>query len=108
MLAPLAFVAPVPVIAAFGLVWGFAVIADSGLFSTMLSDEVDARYVGTALAAQTAAGFLLTVVTIQLVPVVAGHLGWQWAFLVLVPGPVAGVLALRAYRRGVSPGTAAL
>lgn len=64
----------------FLLVWGAAVIADSGVFSTALSETADARYVGTALTAQTAFGFLLTVVTIQIVPILAGIVGWQFAF----------------------------
>ncbi|MCD5341774.1 hypothetical protein LR392_05980 [Arthrobacter sp. AK04] len=51
----------------FLLVWGAAVIADSGVFSTSLSENVDPRYIGTALTTQTAVGFLLTVVTIQFV-----------------------------------------
>ena len=46
-------------------------IADSGVFSTALSEAADPRYVGTALTAQTAIGFALTVVSIQLVPVLA-------------------------------------
>ena len=50
---------------------GAAVIADSGVFSTLLSELVDRRYIGTALTAQTATGFLLTIVTIQLVPLIA-------------------------------------
>lgn len=82
-----------------GIVWGAAVIADSGVFSTSLSEVADRRYVGTALTAQTAIGFALTVVTIQLVPVLAQAVGWRWAFWLLVPGPVAGALAMRAFGR---------
>ena len=58
------------------MVWGAAVIADSAMFSACLGTVVDPRYVGTALTLQTALGFLLTVVTIQLVPVVAEAVGW--------------------------------
>ena len=79
---------------------GAAVIADSGVFSTSLSEVADRRYVGTALTAQTAIGFALTVVTIQLVPVLADAVGWRWAFWLLVPGPVVGAIAMRAFGRG--------
>lgn len=105
VVSPLFFLAPAPVLFVFVLVWGAAVIADSGVFSTSLSETVDPRYVGTALTAQTAIGFLLTVVTIQLVPVIAGLVGWQYAFLLLVPGPVIGVRAMQALRRRIDTTT---
>ena len=99
LVSPLFFGAAPVWVAALGVVWGAAVIADSGVFSTSLSEVADPRYVGTALTAQTAIGFALTVVTIQLVPVLAGVTGWQWAFWLLVPGPLAGALAMRAFGR---------
>lgn len=76
------------------VVWGASVIADSGVFSTSLSESVDPRYVGTALTTQTTLGFLTTVVSIQLIPLVATAVGWEWAFLVLLPGPIVGVIAM--------------
>lgn len=82
------------------LVWGASVIADSGVFSTSLSEVADSRYVGTALTAQTAIGFLLTVVSINVVPLVAAQAGWQYAFLVLAPGPALGAVAMSAFGRG--------
>ncbi|MGA8209110.1 MAG: MFS transporter [Nocardioidaceae bacterium] len=99
LLSPLFFLAPWGLLLGFAVVWGASVIADSGVFSTMLSEVAESAYAGTALTAQTAIGFLLTVVTIQAVPVAAGLLGWQWAFLVLVPGPVVGVAALARTQR---------
>ena len=92
--SPLFFAAPTIVLVAFVLVWGAAVIADSGVFSTALSETTDARYVGTALTAQTGIGFLLTVVTIQLVPIAADLIGWHYAFLILAPGPLIGAVAM--------------
>jgi hypothetical protein len=46
---------------------------------------------------QTAVGFTLTVVTIQLVPVLAALTGWQYAFLLLAPGPLLGALAMQRF-----------
>lgn len=97
LLSPLAFLAPWPLLLAFLCVWGASVIADSGVFSTALSETADQRYVGTALTVQTAVGFSLTVVTIQLVPVVAGLTGWQFAFLLLAPGPLLGAVAMQRF-----------
>jgi hypothetical protein len=45
---------------------------------------------------QTAIGLGLTTVSIQLVPVLAETAGWQYSFLLLVPGPALGVLAMSA------------
>jgi hypothetical protein len=59
--------------------------------------------VGTALSAQTAIGFGLTVVTIQFVPVVAGVTGWRCAFWLLVPGPLVGAIAMRPFGRRQIP-----
>ncbi|MDA3630444.1 MFS transporter [Saccharopolyspora sp. WRP15-2] len=96
LLSPLAFGASQPVLVVLLLIWGAAVIADSGVFSTALSEVADSRYIGTALTAQTAIGFLITVVTINLVPAIAALTGWQYAFLVLAPGPILGAFAMRA------------
>jgi len=76
------------------LVWGASVIADSGLFSTCVTQVVDQRYVGTALTVQTAVGFLLTVVTINAVPYVVDAVGWRVAVALLAVGPAAGAVAM--------------
>ncbi|MZE73252.1 MFS transporter [Streptomyces sp. SID5789] len=99
LLSPLLFHSPPALLLAFCTVWGAAVIADSGVFSTTLSEVADQRYVGTALTAQTAIGFALTVVTIQLTPLLADAAGWRYAFLLLAPGPLAGAVAMRALGR---------
>ena len=54
---------------------------------------------GTALTLQLALGFALTVPTIWLVPLVQGWVGWNWAFVVLAPGPFLGALAMLVLRR---------
>ncbi|CAL9480125.1 hypothetical protein SUDANB121_03036 [Nocardiopsis dassonvillei] len=102
VLSPMAFGAPAPVLAVFCAVWGASVIADSGVFSTALSEVADRTMVGTALTAQTAIGFALTVFSIQLVPVVAEAVQWQYAFLALVPGPVIGAIAMSRFRGGTA------
>jgi MFS family permease len=74
------------------LVWGFAVIADSAQFSTIVTELADQAYVGTALTLQLAVGFAITVATIWLIPVVEEAFGWRWAFAFLAPGPALGIL----------------
>ncbi|WP_254897403.1 MFS transporter [Amycolatopsis sp. Hca4] len=81
------------------LVWGVAVIADSGQFSAALAETADPRYVGTALTAMTAFGFLLSAGTIQLLPLLAGAVGWRAAVPVLAIGPLLGAAAMHRLRR---------
>ena len=77
------------------ILWGFAVVADSAQFSALVSEHAPREHVGTALTLQTCAGFLLTIVTIELLPQVAAATSWQWASLLLVPGPFLGAWAMR-------------
>jgi sugar phosphate permease len=92
--------APVVIVLGIGLVWGFWVVADSAQFSAIVTEVIDPRYVGTALTIQLAAGFVLTVFTIFLVPVIRDAYGWGWAFFLLAPGPILGAWAMRALRLG--------
>jgi len=91
----LAFGGPLWVVALVALVWGFFVVADSAQFSVMVTESVPPHAVGTALTLQTSLGFLLTTVSIQLVPPIANVVGWQWAFAILALGPVAGIASVR-------------
>ena len=81
------------------LVWGFAVVADSAQFSTAVSELAESSHVGTVLTMQTCTGFLLTMVSIRLVPWLGEHVGWGWAFVVLAPGPVFGIASMARLRR---------
>ncbi len=86
------------VVVALMLVWGVAVIADSAQFSTALTEVADADYVGTAVTAQTAIGFAITVVSIRLLPTVRDAVGWRYAFLFLAVGPALGIVAMTRVR----------
>lgn len=80
------------------LIWGFAVVADSAQFSACISELCRAEYTGTALTLQTSLGFLLTLVTIRLVPPLQRRLGWEWAFAFLALGPAVGLWAMATLR----------
>ena len=93
LIGPVAHLGLAPMIA-LAVFWGFWVIADSAQFSSIVTETSEQSYVGTAVTLQLAAGFTLTVVTIWLIPVVQQVVGWTWAFAVLAPGPLLGVLAM--------------
>ncbi len=88
-------------LAPLALVWGFFVIADSAQFSVLVTESVPAHAVGTALTLQVSIGFLLTTITIQLIPPLVQWIGWQWVFPVLAIGPVLGILSIRRLSTGV-------
>jgi len=81
------------------LIWGFAVVADSAQFSAGVSELSPAERTGTALTLQTSLGFLLTLVTIRLVPTLERGLTWRWAFALLALGPAVGIWAMLRLRR---------
>ena len=87
------------IVVPFVLLWGFTIVADSAQFSAAVSELADDSYVGSALTFQTAIGFLLTLGSIQLTPLVAEWVGWQWAFAPLAIGPLVGTGAMLALRR---------
>ena len=103
VLAALVFGGPAPLVLAVVAVWGASIIADSGLFSTCVSQVVDQRYVGTALTVQTALGFLLTILTIQGTPLLADAVGWPLAVAALGLGPAAGAVAMFRLHRLLAP-----
>lgn len=82
-------------LAPIALLWGFFVIADSAQFSVLVTESVPPHAVGTALTIQTSLGFLLTTITIQLVPPLVSVVGWRGAFPMLALGPAFGIWSIR-------------
>ena len=78
------------------------------MFSTLLSELADRRYLGTALTAQTAIGFLLTIVSIHAIPLIAAAAGWRCALLALAAGPLAALPALTRLNRQIRPNEAGI
>lgn len=97
LLSGVLFGGPIWVLGALAMTWGFFVIADSAQFSTLVTESVPPHTVGTALTIQTSLGFLLTMLPMQLVPLIAQRTGWRWAFAILALGPIAGIAAIRKF-----------
>jgi MFS family permease len=87
------------VVMAIAIVWGISIVADSAQFSATVTELAEPHLIGTMLTLQTCAGFLLTFLTIQAMPVVIQMLGWRYAFSVLAIGPIFGVLAMAMLRK---------
>ena len=78
--------------------WGATVVADSAQFSACVTELADPRYLGTALTLQTCIGFLITTVSIRMMPLLVERVGWEWAFAFLAPGPLLGIMAMMRLR----------
>ncbi|MDG6994989.1 MAG: MFS transporter [Nitrososphaerota archaeon] len=91
--APLYFMIPVL------LFWGIVIVADSAQFSAAATELSPAEYVGTTLTLQTTMGFILTIFSIQSVPLLVQVDGWSLAFASLSIGPFIGALAMLRLRK---------
>ncbi|MEC7901085.1 MAG: MFS transporter [Acidobacteriota bacterium] len=76
------------------LTWGLVIVADSAQFSAAISELTDPEHIGTALTVQTSLGFLLTMVSIWMIPPLVERIGWEWAFATLAIGPLFGIISM--------------
>jgi len=97
--SPLILAAPMPVALAFLLLWGITVAGDSPQFSALNAANAPPDRIGSALTLGNCIGFAVTIASIQLLNTVAGALPVQYLFLLLAPGPVLGILAMRPLLR---------
>ena len=87
-----AFELPPVALMLFLLIWGVFVVSDSPQFSALAARYCPPDYTGTALTVQNGLGFAVTVLSIQLLSLIAGAVGWRWAFAFLSIGPVVGAV----------------
>ena len=80
-------------------IWGATVVADSAQFSSCITELGDPQYIGTALTLQMCLGFLLTTFSIELIPRAVNLVGWRYAFMILAPGPLFGVISMLRLRQ---------
>jgi len=95
LLSPLAYTLGPTAVAIFWAVWGFTVVADSPQFSALSAQNAPPEAVGTALTLINAIGFTLTLIAIQLSVSLIETIPIEWIPLILLPGPIIGVLAMR-------------
>lgn len=81
------------------IIWGMSVISDSAQFSAAVTEAAETQYVGTALTFQMCIGFLITIFSINLIPMMQKFIGWEWVFSLLAIGPVLGILSMMKYKQ---------
>ena len=99
VLSPLLFYAPTPAFLSFLVFWGIVVVGDSPQFSALNAKNAPRKWVGSALTIGNCIGFAITILSIHLLNAFAGIASPEWLFLLLAPGPVLGLIALRPLMR---------
>ena len=90
----LSFGGPVWLVIALVMVWGIAVVPDSAQFSALVADAAPKHLAGSLMSLQTALGFALTFVTVQMTPVLAAAIGWPTVLAIMALGPAFGIAAM--------------
>ncbi|NQW37144.1 MAG: MFS transporter [Flavobacteriales bacterium] len=86
-----------PVFIAFLIFWGFNVVADSPLYSTLVAQNAEPSSKGTSLTLVNSIGFAITIVSIQLLSLLQTVIPPAFLFMILALGPAFGLRAL--YRK---------
>lgn len=97
--AAIVFGGPMWLVAIVFVVWGLSVIPDSAQFSAIVADLSPPESAGSLMSLQTALGFSLTIVTVQVTPFVVDVIGWRGLFCLLALGPVAGIVSMAGLTR---------
>ncbi len=93
--SPLILSGPLVVVLVALVVWGIVVVGDSPQFSTLNARHAPPHLVGSALTIANCIGFAVSILSIQLLGHVLAGLSPQYLFVLLVPGPLLGLWALR-------------
>jgi MFS family permease len=93
LLSPLFFELPPYLFLSIMTLWGFAVVGDSAQFSSLNAQTAPPELIGTALTIVVSIGFLITIPSLQLLSYLDNLLKTKWIFLVLVIGPVFGLVS---------------
>ena len=99
LLSPFLFGAPEALYLGFLLFWGIVVVGDSPQFSALNAASAPPDRVGSALTIANCIGFAITIFSIQLLNLLAAHWPLQYLLVLLAPGPILGLLALRPLLR---------
>ncbi|MEO9482975.1 MAG: MFS transporter [Ekhidna sp.] len=94
LFSPLMFHAPTYLFIGFLIFWGWAVIIDSPLLSALVAFHVDPEIRGSALTITNSIGFIITILSIQLISTVLNYIPLEYVWVILAIGPALGLYAL--------------
>lgn len=84
-----------PLLLGYLLIWGFSVVGDSAQFSTLVAQTAPKAYTGSALTIVNCIGFSITIISIELLNMLRHKMDEQFIYLLLVFGPVFGLLSIK-------------
>ena len=77
------------------LLWGMVVIADSPLFSSLVAQNAPSDKKGTALTIVNCIGFMITIISIQLISRLFSIFQINQLLIILSLGPIIGIITLK-------------
>ena len=102
LFSPFFFSAEFHLFLPFMLIWGITVVGDSPQLSTLNAENAPREYVGSALTIANSIGFLITVISIQLMNNLIPVMEARYIFWLLLPGPLFGLWTLRPLLKSAS------
>ncbi|MBO9420288.1 MFS transporter [Labrenzia sp. R4_2] len=99
LLSAITFGGPVWLTILCVLIWGAAILPDSAQFSALVADFAPAEQAGSLMTFQTALGFALTFLTVQVTPMLANGIGWPAVFGIMAIGPAIGIAGMLRLKR---------
>lgn len=99
LLLPFAMTLPITIFLPFMLVWGMTVVADSPQFTSLVAQSGEPSLRGTALTMVNCIGFVITVVSMQLVAMLHEIIKADYVYWVLTIGPIFGLISI--YRKAL-------
>ena len=94
LLSPLALHENFALRLCFLIFWGWVVVADSPLFSSLIARNAPSSQRGSALTLINCIGFAITIVSIKTISLCQQHIDSRYLYLLLAPGPLFGIAAL--------------
>jgi MFS family permease len=83
----------------FLLIWGFAVVADSPQFSSLVAQNAPNELKGTALTIVNSIGFAITIVSIQLITTLSFFIDSGLLYTILGIGPLVGLYVMHTSKK---------
>ena len=79
--------------------WSMLVIADSPLFSTLIAQNAPQDIKGSVITLVNCLGFLITIISIQLIGYILTKIDFEFVFVFLSLGPLIGIYKLIGFRK---------
>ncbi|WP_209403235.1 nitrate/nitrite transporter [Pseudozobellia sp. WGM2] len=98
MFSPIFYHLPAYLFLTLFALWGFMVAADSPQFSSMVASAVPVDLRGTALTLVNCLGYIISILSIELISLLSKTFRAEYVFVILAIGPIFGLIHLRNHK----------